>query len=464
MKKLISICIILAMLCGTTVLPFASAEVNENPTVLFEDNFDSYTDTTSFIEDNVEFRKNWSNDLIEYNLDFKDGEGNTYPNDTECKEAAKVIVDPTNAENKVLHIKNYDPIGSFFYIAPKAVSGDNLAFNQGAGLKVRDFEVTFKVYNMRSELGPWMGISARKTDNVRYNGTNNELLTLKTSGTADGYHAVSYLPLRGYGGSGSPSAQDILLDTVKDVYGGINKYQEANPNFVQNNIRNLTDGVVDPAKKLMNNWITYRFIVSKDAEKPGSNYACYAYYAGGTEVYLGSFYYSSTSVNEEGYLSFNACVTDAYIDDFKVTELTGYSNPVFDIGDPSNGATTVIAKTVADKEQVVDTELAINLTDMFTVDGDSSYVTYEASAGTIESGVWKYTPTAENARTITVKAKNSSDDSEVSLTFKVTGVKASGGETGGGCGGIGSNGLSAILLFLGVTLLAIAAKKKKNKA
>ncbi len=455
MKKFLCALIICALVLTALPLGFAAAEETE-PAVLFEDDFDSYTDTTNFIEDNAEFRKNWSNDLIEYKLGYKDDEGNDYPQDGDNIGVAKVVADPTQPGNQVLHIQNYDPIGSFFYIAPKIeTEGGNNRFDGGSGLKLRDYEVWFNLYSMRIQAAPWVGMSVRKTANVRFNGTNNELLTLKLNGTAEGHHMMSYQPLRGYGGAGSPSAQDIMLDTVKGVYGGINHYGESNSAFAQNNIDNLTEGVVDANKSILNNWVTFRFIVAKDAEKDGSNYACYAYY-GDTEFYLGSFYYSSPSVNVEGYLSLNACVADAYIDDFKVTEYTGYSNPVFDPGDPANAGTTVTAKTVADREQAVNTELSINIADMFTIQGDTAAVSYTASAGTISGGIFKYTPTAENARTIIVTAKNNIDNTEVTVTFKVTGTKTSGGEGGCGSSAAGAS-LGAMLCLCG---LAAALKRR----
>lgn len=143
MKKLLSVLVGLVLAvsaAGGAVTAFAD-DTTADLTPDFSDNFDSYS-TEGFIEDDASFRQNWENELM-LNID-----GNEMAAaDSECKGVARVIADPTGgaAGNKVLHIKNYDPIGSFFYIAPK-------------GLRVQDFEVSFKMYITRSAQEPWGGL------------------------------------------------------------------------------------------------------------------------------------------------------------------------------------------------------------------------------------------------------------------------------------------------------------------
>ena len=107
MKKLLSVLLGLMLAVGAAggaVTAFADDAAD--PTPDFSDNFDSYS-TEGFIEDDASFRQNWENELM-LNID-----GNEMAAaDSECKGVARVIDDPTGgaAGNKVLHIKNYDPI------------------------------------------------------------------------------------------------------------------------------------------------------------------------------------------------------------------------------------------------------------------------------------------------------------------------------------------------------------------
>jgi hypothetical protein len=435
MKKWLAAALSFALvLGGAAYFPKTPNAYAADPAVLFEDDFNAYATNDKYIEEDEEFRKSWSNDLMENINGVKDGpsdvpgEQSDYPVDTECKQVAKIVKDPADASNKVLYIKNYDPIGSFFYIAPKAVKGltsfkdeKNSAgevTQAGLGLKAKDYEVTFRVYSTRSTDAPWLGVSARKKENVRYNGADNMLLTFKLNeNSVSGYQVYSYLPLRGYP-SGNPAALDARLDTVEQVYGGINRLGESNPTYVQNKVSNLTapvGGTIDNANRgIMNTWVTFRLIV-KD-----NTYAAYAY-QGSIETYLGCFEYA-TSLKDAGYLSLNACMEDAYIDDFKVTECTGYENKEFYHGMEGDGATIVNAKTGVDKAVSVNNEVKIPLADMFTVSGYAGDIYYTSSHGSAKGGFFTFTPDAEGVFNITVTCLDGEEGkySVTAYTFKLS--------------------------------------------
>ena len=301
MKKLVSLLVsaalVMGLAAGTGI--FASAEeIDLTPD--FTDNFDSYS-TGGFIEDDPAIRKNWENELM-LNID---GDA-TAAADAECKGVAKIIEDPTGgaAGNKVLHIKNYDPIGSFFYMAPK-------------GLRVQNFELSFKMYSVRSDKEPWIGISARKDSNVRYNGCNNMLMNMKMVKDASKDPAREVMPLsifRGYAGAGNPQDKTSQLDT----YGS-----KEDPG---NTVSNYNGDEYQAGKNLLNTWITVKYTVVKEGAK--TKYSGYVITGDGTETRLGTLEYSSKSVDGYGFVSLNACICDIYVDDFQVKNLDEEPAPV----------------------------------------------------------------------------------------------------------------------------------------
>lgn len=325
MKKFVSLLVGSVLTLGTVFGAGAVFAEEADPTPDFFDNFDSYT-TGGFIEDDAEFRKNWENELM-LNID-----GNEMAAaDAECKGVAKVIDDPTGgaAGNKVMHIKNYDPIGSFFYVGPKS-------------LRVQNFDVSFKAYINRSDKGPWLGLSVRKDNNVRYNGCNNVLMTLKMvedTTQSPVREVIPFAVMRGYAGAGNPQDKTKQLDT----------YDEENP---RNQVSNYVDGEYNAQKNLMRTWITIKFSVRVEGDV--TKYSSYVITEDGEENYLGTLEYSSKSVDGYGYVSLNACISDAYIDDFRLTNYDEEPAPVLKTAPTVSIEVSNVKETEADFAVTID--------------------------------------------------------------------------------------------------------------
>ena len=325
MKKFIGLLVCLMMVFGLSLGTFtAFAAEEEDLTPNFSDNFDSYeVSGSNFIEDDPAIRKNWENELM-LNID-----GNEMAaHDSECKGKAKIIEDPTGgpAGNKVLHIKNYDPIGSFFYMGPK-------------GLRVRDFELSYKIYVNRSAQEPWVGVSVRKDNNVRFNGCNNMLFTYKSveDTSRSPVRELMYLSImRGYAGVGNPQDKTKDLDT----------YDKDNPG---NQLSNYEGSEYVAANNTMKTWVTvtYKAITKEDGS---TDYSSSITTADGVEHYIGTLNYKSKSVDAYGYVSLNACIADAYIDDVHLENLD--EEPA-----PTLKATPSVIVTISD---VKDTEASFS--------------------------------------------------------------------------------------------------------
>lgn len=167
--------------------------------------------------------------------------------DTEC--AGKATV-----SNNTLNIKNFDPVGSFFYLAPK-------------NIKTKNFTVSMKVKSNSIHDG-WVGFSVRKETNDRYNGSNNILLTYRLNEEGSWFDAN-----RGYAGSIASLTSKI---TEKTSFTG-----------------NLTQ------------YHVFKLVV-KDTLFTGYI----------DDVKVGVLTY--TKLATAGYISINACLADISIQDFKL--------------------------------------------------------------------------------------------------------------------------------------------------
>ncbi len=169
--------------------------------------------------------------------------------DTECAGKATIA-------NNTLTIKNYDPIGSFFYLAPK-------------GIKTKNFTVSMKA-KANSIHDGWIGFSIRKETNDRYNGTNNIMIYFRHNSEGSWVAAT-----RGYYGS------------VIDI----------NANFTEQ-----TTFTGD-----LSAYNTYK-VVAKD-----STFTAYI-----NDVKVGVLVYDKSATNNPGYVSINAAVADVSIQNFKL--------------------------------------------------------------------------------------------------------------------------------------------------
>ena len=112
----------------------------------------------------------WTNPAIDNDPDRKD---------TECEGVAQI-------KGGAMAIENISKTGSFFYIGAK-------------GVNMLDFTITLKVKANQFKDG-WLGVSFRKDVNDRYNGCNNNMVTLRFQPDK----SIASQAYRGY--TGSPPA------------------------------------------------------------------------------------------------------------------------------------------------------------------------------------------------------------------------------------------------------------------
>ena len=79
-----------------------------------------------------------------------------------------IETDPTDPANKVLHMDTATKNSSFFYLTIKD--------DQGQGIRVKNFEVSFRFLCAEGGEAYWFGIASRKAADTRYNGTNLSLI------------------------------------------------------------------------------------------------------------------------------------------------------------------------------------------------------------------------------------------------------------------------------------------------
>ncbi len=169
--------------------------------------------------------------------------------DTECAGKATIA-------NSTLTIKNFDPVGSFFYLSPK-------------NIKTKNFTVSMKVKSNSLHDG-WIGFSVRKETNDRYNGSNNVLFTYRLNSEGSWLGA-----LRGY--SGSITSLDTKVTDKATFTGDLTQYH------------------------------VFKLVV-KD-----TTYTAYI-----DDMKLGTLVYDKLLINTAGYMSINACLADIAIKDFSL--------------------------------------------------------------------------------------------------------------------------------------------------
>lgn len=244
-------------------------ESNSQPLPDFSDNFDSYD--IGKIEDLDAFKSNWDNDYFGGAMETASQQANVgtieYENGTDG--------------NKVLHVKNIENEGSFFYISA------------GHGSRYRNFNVTFraKVTDAKNEVGGWFGINCRKEEDTRYTITNGMLLTHRW---VEGSTKISPATYRYM-----PGAQVIILPDDLPKYATYTTYEEYEAG------ENVAD------------WQNYKFCVSD------SSYKLYI-----NDVLVSDFTCDRTALDIFGYVSFCVCVSDVMIDDFVLENLDEVAPPV----------------------------------------------------------------------------------------------------------------------------------------
>ena len=241
MKKILSIVTVLTMFIAVLILPTQAAAKT-----LFSDNFSS-----------ADLAAKWINPAI-------DNDPETV--DKECEGVATV-------KDGTLYLENNKRFGSFFYMGAK-------------DLQLQDFTLTMKVKPNLFNTG-WLGVSFRKDANDRFNGCNNNFITLdfgKKNTTGNVSYSQAY---RGYSGS-SPAT----ITNKTDV-------DSKTPKFYQGNT---------------SEWLTWRI------EVKGTSFKSYL-----NGQLLGDWEYKKNQTT--GYISVNCCIFDGYIDDVTITEYEALPAP-----------------------------------------------------------------------------------------------------------------------------------------
>ena len=241
MKKILSIVTVLTMFIAVLILPTQAAAKT-----LFSDNFSS-----------ADLAAKWINPAI-------DNDPETV--DKECEGVATV-------KDGTLYLENNKRFGSFFYMGAK-------------DLQLQDFTLTMKVKPNLFNTG-WLVVSFRKDANDRFNGCNNNFITLdfgKKNTTGNVIYSQAY---RGYSGS-SPAT----ITNKTDV-------DSKTPKFYQGNT---------------SEWLTWRI------EVKGTSFKSYL-----NGQLLGDWEYKKNQTT--GYISVNCCIFDGYIDDVTITEYEALPAP-----------------------------------------------------------------------------------------------------------------------------------------
>ena len=189
----------------------------------------------------------WTNPAIDNDPDRKD---------TECEGVAQI-------KGGAMAIENISKTGSFFYIGAK-------------GVNMLDFTITLKVKANQFKNG-WLGVSFRKDVNDRFNGCNNNMVTLRFQPDK----SIASQAYRGY--TGSPPA--ALSNKTDAAYRGD-----------------------------VSGFVTWRLEVS------GSSFKSYV-----NNELIGDWEYKKNA--NAGALSINACLFDGAVDDVVITEYEAGATP-----------------------------------------------------------------------------------------------------------------------------------------
>lgn len=404
-----------------------ASETDKTPD--FRDDFESYLITPTDGEP-TDMGTKWTNGWFE-----KTGDGN----ERACApDRFGIVADPTNENNKVLHVDTATSGESFFYLTMK-------------DLYVRDFRLTYKMYAKNLTTTPWTGFNFRKPEDGRYNGVTNVMMTIRTW-AANNFGAQCYrsvadsfmnVPLAGpsgeYGEAGADSSIGYNAENFPDIYKGAAE-----------------------------TWLNIKI------EAIGSDFKAYV-----NDQLLGQTTITKKTANNYGYVSLVSCVNDAYYDDIYLENLDTepYNPGGEDQGDhpaPTMETTTYDVKlgeacTVnvnLGGEAITSLKQAKNevLSQYYTVDGNSLTISkdYLAKLG---AGRWNFTLTTAGGTVgfvIGVTDSNPSSSTDTSESKEPTGTDDN-KPSSNGCGGsiIGTS-VAAVAALGAVIGVALVKLKKKE--
>lgn len=259
----------LAALLGLSVCAFGAgisagaAETYEGPD--FFDDFESYTVESDANYDSRQIGANWTNGWLTVPADGKA--------DSECADNKfSITTDPLDPDNKVLHMDTATTNSSFFYLTPKEENADT-------GIRVKNFEVSFRFLAAEGGDAYWFGIAARKAVDTRYNATNCVMMNARMWSRSE----FSPQGFRQLGQSG------LLLSLMNE----------------DRSAELVTPTIADD---MFAAWHTYKLVVNDNE---------FDMYIDGQ--HFGGATITQTSANGYGYLSLISTVANVYIDDFTMT-------------------------------------------------------------------------------------------------------------------------------------------------
>lgn len=289
-----------ALVACILTAPFAAPRAAAENSVLpdFSDNFDSYEADGKFIEENEEFAKNWTNNVL--------AGGEEQGIDAHLKGIGKIEYENGESGNKVLHLDNASVgMDSYFHIGP---AGDYRTKNFTAG-----FRLKFMTKNA-GERG-WAGISFRKKATAHYVGTNNLLFTVQR------YTKNTEITPHTYAVFNGGATNDFGDASMQSMFGDALRFEDASYK-----VPSSASGEDMP-------WVDYKLEVN------GNTY----------KMYLDDFLVADCTFDVKtfdyfGFLSLNCCTADILVDDFYVniadTELPPVieklPSPVVALGEDGN--------------------------------------------------------------------------------------------------------------------------------
>ncbi len=156
-------------------------------------------------------------------------------------------------------------------------------------------------------------------------------------------------------------------------------------------------------------------------------------------------------VDTVGYIALCSTTNASFsVDNFTIKNLDGKPMPQLKTAE---AVTKAEAKTVAEIDLKIRKTTSVNLSDMFELSGElQSEIVYTANFGTIEDGVWTYTPTEVAVDDIVVTASYFGNTVECKFAVSTTGYRA--------CDSSALGGAGLVSLFAAAAFVVSARKKR----
>ena len=396
-----------ALVACILTAPFAAPRAAAENSVLpdFSDNFDSYEADGKFIEENEEFAKNWTKNVL--------AGGEEQGIDAHLKGIGKIEYENGESGNKVLHLDNASVgMDSYFHIGP---AGDYRTKNFTAG-----FRLKFMTKNA-GERG-WAGISFRKKATAHYVGTNNLLFTVQR------YTKNTEITPHTYAVFNGGATNDFGDASMQSMFGDALRFEDASYK-----VPSSASGEDMP-------WVDYKLEVN------GNTY----------KMYLDDFLVADCTFDVKtfdyfGFLSLNCCTADILVDDFYVNIADTELPPVIE-----KLPSPVVALGEDGKSIKWDRIAGANLYTVY-IDGEvvktSNKTKYEFE-NTLSAGEHKVQVKAVSEDTFEAL------DSDLSAEVVYTVAASSSESTDNGEKGCGSTAAFGSLALAGIIAAAVSKRKR----